>query len=71
MDGDTKAPGRGVPGVSLEEASIQLRLPARALHSLPGRFSQTVGWSSCKKGSGFGLEAGTPRPLQRGLCELS
>lgn len=57
-----------MPGVSLEEVSIQLGLPARALHSLPGRFSQTVASSSFTKGSVCGLEKWAPPVHYRGVC---
>lgn len=57
-----------MPRVSLEEVSIQLGLPARALHSLPGRFSQTVGSSSFTKGSVCGLEKWAPPVHYRGVC---
>lgn len=60
--------GRGVPGVSLEEVSIQLGVPASALHSLPSRFSQTVGSSSFTKGSVCGLEKWAPPVHYRGVC---
>lgn len=67
-DGDAEAPGGERCARGLEEASIQLGLPARALHSLPGRFSQTVGSSSYTKGSVCSLEKWAPLVHYRGVC---